>query len=183
MLQKFCNFYFYFLGPMEIQFTSDTSTFDRGFKLRYDVIGKKSDVDCGETNLPLWPWFSTFIKTDGTQVLPKWIKMAVTEISHGNGHNGPNVSFILNWAILAFSSSMWPNRCNGPFLVMNWSKMPLWPISKGKTNWAILKVSCISRDPLCHSHFSNPRHGPLVQWPATVAPDRAFWTQNMADTK
>jgi len=40
---------------MEIQFTSDTSTFDRGFKLRYDVIGKKSDVDCGETNLPLWP--------------------------------------------------------------------------------------------------------------------------------
>ena len=58
MLQKFCNFYFYFLGPMEIQFTSDTSTFDRGFKLRYDVIGKKSDVDCGETNLPLWPWFT-----------------------------------------------------------------------------------------------------------------------------
>ena len=49
---------FYFLGPMEIQFTSDTSTFDRGFKLRYDVIGKKSDVDCGETNLPLWPWFT-----------------------------------------------------------------------------------------------------------------------------
>ena len=46
---------FYFLGPMEIQFTSDTSTFDRGFKLRYDVIGKKSDVECGETNLPLWP--------------------------------------------------------------------------------------------------------------------------------
>ena len=40
---------------MEIQFTSDTSTFDRGFKLRYDVIGKKTDVDCGETNLPLWP--------------------------------------------------------------------------------------------------------------------------------
>ena len=49
---------FYFLGPMEIQFTSDTSTFDRGFKLRYDVIGKKSDVDCGETNLPLWPRFT-----------------------------------------------------------------------------------------------------------------------------
>ena len=43
---------------MEIQFTSDTSTFDRGFKLRYDVIGKKTDVDCGETNLPLWPWFT-----------------------------------------------------------------------------------------------------------------------------
>ena len=53
-LKIFQNF-FLFLGPMEIQFTSDTSTFDRGFKLRYDVIGRKSDVDCGETNLPLWP--------------------------------------------------------------------------------------------------------------------------------
>ena len=46
------------LGPMEIQFTSDTSTFDRGFKLRYDVIGRKTDINCGETNLPLWPRFS-----------------------------------------------------------------------------------------------------------------------------